>query len=295
MGDAGSVHVDPDALRSYGLELATKGQMQTLHVTEHLSNLAPLIQSLTTPTDAGTFAEGAVIAGIMMQAATDFSSFTKELTSGLHYIGSAAAVIATAYRNGDVESAQDISVIDFAFGDPEANKPAGLKGHDETYSEQAAAAAANGPQMSMAQLGMDAFITQQINLGYTTIYIYQDGSERTSTYGMPSEVTGVNGTTSTVSYTDGQGNVIRRSSTTKGMNSAGQQTEVTVDSQGGQTVTTTTTHNSDGSVTVETARPGPDGKTETSQVTTHPGSSSSNEQGPVQQAEDQYNLQQYGW
>jgi hypothetical protein len=295
MGDAGSVHVDPDALRSYGLELATKGQMQTLKVSEHLSNLAPLIQSLTTPTDAGTFAEGAVVAGIMMQAANDFTSFTKELTGGLHYIGSAAAVIATAYRNGDVESAQDISVIDFAFGDPNAAKPDGLKGHDKTYSEQAAEAAAKGPQMSMASLGMDAFIVQQINLGYTTLYIYQDGSERTSTYGMPSEITGVNGTTSTVSYTDDAGKVVRRSSTTTGTNGAGLQTEVNVEEEAGQKVTTTTTHNSDGSVTVETTRPGPDGKDTSTKVTTHPHSGTSADQGPVQQAENQYNLQQYGW
>jgi hypothetical protein len=295
MGDAGSVHVDPDALRNYGLELATKGQMQTLKVTEHLSNLAPLIQSLTTPTDAGTFAEGAVIAGIMMQAATDFSSFTKDLTGGMHYIGSAAAVIATAYRNGDVESAQDLGVIDFVFGDPNAHKPEGLKGHDQTYSEKAMEDAAKGPQMSMASLGMDAFVTQTINLGYTTIYIYQDGSERTSTYGMPSEITGVNGTTSTTSYTDDNGKVVRRSSTTTGTNANGLKTEVNVENEGGQTVTTTTTHNADGSVTVDTTRPGPNGKPETSQVTTHPHSGASADQGPVQSAENQYNMPQYGW
>ncbi|MEN3310644.1 MAG: hypothetical protein V7603_6846 [Micromonosporaceae bacterium] len=295
MGDASSVHVDPDALRKYGLELATKGQMQTLHVIEHIGNLAPLVQSLTTPTDAGTFAEGAVIAGIMMQASTDFATFARELTSGLHFIGSAAAVIATAYRNGDVQSAQDIGVIDFAFGDPLAHKPAGLKGHDQTYSEQAAEAAAKAPQMSMAALGMDAFITTRVPLGYSTIYIYQDGSSRTSTYGMPSTFPGVAGTTSTMAYTDANGKVIGSSSTTKGTNGSGLQTEVSVESQGGQQVTVVSTHNADGSVTVDTTRPGPDGKATTATVTTHPHSGSTADQGPVQQAENQYNLPQYGW
>jgi hypothetical protein len=295
MGDAGSVHVDPDALRSYGLELATKGQMQTLHVIEHIGNLAPLIQSLTTPTDAGTFAEGAVIAGIMMQASNDFSTFARELTSGLHFIGSAAAVIATAYRNGDVESAQDIGVIDFAFGDVGAQKPAGLKGHDQTYSEQAMEAAANGPQMSMASLGMDTFIKQTIPLGYSTIYIYEDGSERILVNGQASTVPGVAGSTNTTQITDANGKVIGTTSTTKGTNSKGQQTEVTVQEQAGQTVTNTTTHNADGSVTVETTRPGPDGKATTTSVTSHPSTQSTADQGPVQQAENQTNQQQVGW
>src|SRR5262249_23625902 len=151
-------------------------------VTQSLSKIGPLIQSFTQPTDAGAFAEGAVIAGIIMQHVSDFSAFTQDLTNGLRDMGSAAAVIATSYRNGDVESAQDIGVIDFAFGDPTAGKPKGLAGHDRTYLDDETARAAS--QMSMAALGNDAFLTSTVNtstvnVGYTTIYIYEDGSKRT--------------------------------------------------------------------------------------------------------------------
>jgi hypothetical protein len=294
MGDAGSVHVDPDALRKYGWELFSHGQTQAMKVSEHLASVVPLVQSLTTPTDAGNFAEGAVIAGILMQATNDFSAFTKDLTTGLMFMGSAAGVIATAYRNGDVESAQSIDVIDYAFGDSTADKPAGLQGHDKTYSEQAMEQAANGPQPSMASLGMDDFITTTVPLGYMTIMYYQDGSEKIvgSQYSI---VDGVDGSTSTVTYTDANGKTVRSTATTKGTNADGRPVTVTKDSQDGQTVTTSTTENADNSITVTTTTQVGDGPPSTTTTVAHPHTHSGDAKGPVQQAETDYGLEQQGW
>jgi hypothetical protein len=292
MGDAGSVRVDPEALRKYGLEMYLKGPMQTLPVLQSLSKIGPLIQSLTRPTDAGTFAEGAVIAGIIMQYVSDFQAFTNDLTNGLRDIGSAAAVTATAYRNGDVESAQDIGVINFAFGDPTAGKPEGLTGHNDTYLDDASARAS--AQVSMAALGNDAFITSTVNLGYMTICIYEDGSEKTIN-SEPSRVAGVNGYTDTTTITDANGKAIRTTTVTTGTDPQGRKVTVNSDEQNGGTSTTRTTQNSDGSITVESTYPGPDGKPVTTSVTTAPDTGGGSDAGPVQQTEKQYNLLQDGW
>src|SRR5262249_10953497 len=159
---------------------------------------------------------------------------------------------------------QDIGVIDFAFGDPTAGKPRGLTGHDRTYQDDEMAKTAS--QMSMAALGNDAFLTSTVNVGYMTIYIYEDGSQRTVD-SRPSQAAGVNGYTSVTTITNADGKTTRVTTVTRGTDDQGRQVTVNSEQQDGGTVTTRTTHNSNGSITVDTEYPGPDGKPVKTSVT----------------------------
>jgi hypothetical protein len=280
-----SVKVNTTDLRKYGADLAMSGLKATPDVTEALSMVVPLAQTFTAMTEAGSFAEGAVIAGMMMQSSSDFGSFTKDLTTGVRYIGSAATVIATGYASGDADSANDINLVGFAFGDYDAKTPPGMKGY-QTWTDKAMQDAANAPQPSYAQLGLTdpMFIQSNFDDGVYQVIQYKDGSQLIIHNGV-STVQGVDGSTQTTTITDGHDKTLSSDTKTYGTDSHGNKVVVTSTNQGGgEIVRSVTTDKATGAITITTTAPGQAPTTVTSPADpTHQGTP---DHGPMQQQLD---------
>jgi hypothetical protein len=281
-----SVKVDTDALRTYGADLTTAGLAHSTDVTQALSLVVPLAQVLTAPTSAGAFAEGAVIAGQMMQSTADFNAFMKDMTTGVRYIGSAATVIATGYASHDANSANDINLVDFAFGDYTAKTPPGMKGY-QTWTDKAMQDAANAPQPSYAQLGLTdpTFIQSNFDDGVYQVIQYKDGSQLIIHNGV-STVQGVDGSTQTTTITDGHDKTLSSDTKTYGTDSHGNKVVVTSTNQGGgEIVRSVTTDKSTGAITITTTAPGQAPVTVTSPA--DPAHQGTPDHGPMQQQLDQ--------
>ncbi|SHN75456.1 hypothetical protein [Cryptosporangium aurantiacum] len=127
--------------------------------------------------DAGTFAEGSVMQAAMAKQSYAFNAFLADMTRGLMAIGNAANVCAHAYSTGDIEAAEKMNLLGFAFAtDPDAKAPPGVpKGIGETMLDQSLKQQDSG--LPEALTDPNGGTTAQVyGSGYLTTY--SDGSSK---------------------------------------------------------------------------------------------------------------------
>jgi hypothetical protein len=248
---------------------------------------------------AGVFPEGVAVAGLMLDNEAAFKAFLHDVSQGINCIANAAGVIAEIYRNGDAENSSKLGDVAFAFGDPDATTPKGLpKGASTmTLSEKAAQANPGGGYSMAATLSPDQASNVIHPANGVTIYLFDDGSSQTVTRSSDSNSWAITNTTTTTIYADGKvvGTTTKNEITARG----GYRATTTSQTPGKDphapgAVSTVVTTNPDQSQTITTTTYGPDGKPTTSNpITVQPQSPSSqaNDDGPIQQAENQYKTQ----
>ncbi|MBO0883374.1 MAG: hypothetical protein J2P17_24170 [Mycobacterium sp.] len=284
MADGSQIHMDPSALAKYAMNLSTDSSGPAMQIPEKLADMARLAQhAFFSPSPAGFFAEGALILEVMSQHLSDFHYFVADALRGIACTGLAAATSLATLTNRDIESADNVNAVGFAFGDQVA-APAGYQGDTKTLSQleaERSPAAASVPMAAREDLSQAALVVgvdQSL-----TYYHFADGSQVIVLNPGPGYVqtTVVNSAGSEVSVT----------TTTQSRNNLGELVEVTSRRDGAGTTTTTMTNKSDGSVQVTTTTTSADGKeSETSEpVVVKPDAAApAPEEGPVQQAQDRY-------
>lgn len=243
---------------------------------------------------AGVFQEGYLLAGKLMQSASDFRGFFMEALEGIQAIGNAAGVIAELYRTTDGSNSATIGDVDFAFADS-LTPPSGFPDSKWTTLSADAATQQQGGQFSMAAtMPLDQGVKHDNGDG-TTTYTFPDGSTATvsnmSGYGY--EGSGQS-TTTVVKTSDGK---VVYTTTDADMSVPGYsyktQTQTNPDGSSSSTQTRT---NPDGSLTVTTSTTDKDGNVTTGKpVTVQPDThvdTDDSDPGPVQQAEQ--NMHVYG-
>jgi hypothetical protein len=292
---ADDVEVDLARLREYALDMMTKGGEPAMKVATATANMAPLIQqAFTTPTDAGYFAEGAVVSGVLAQHMSDFTHFAQDVSKGMQYMGGALGVIALTYQNSDVNAAEDMNLVNFAFGWG-GEKPDGYTGDDKTFSELRAEEMSRTGENSMAAVGNPALADYSVSQYPVSYLHFPDGSAIMTTTAYYDEG-GVTGTVVTTTVTNSAGQVISTSRAVTGRNSSGYPT--TIKSQQGTPdgpTTTTTTTNQGETIQVDTTTSGPGIETQHDTTTVYVGEHADDqeEQGPVEQAQERFDTPGY--
>ena len=250
---------------------------------------------------SGVFPEGIVVAEIMNDAHSKFAAFFKDVSNGIMCIGDAAGVIAEMYSSGDAANKASLNDVLFAFNDPTANRPGNLPAGATTqsFADQQAQAAAAGGQYAMALTASNDQATSVIYpANGVTIYFFADGSSKTVTSSNESSSWAAGTTTTTSYYYNGK--------------QVGSTTQANFTARGGYSYTTTTTSptddpnapgsastevvtNPDGSQDITTTTVGSDGKPQVTSTVHVPKTDTTDkgglDQGPVQQAEQQYQTQ----
>ena len=195
-----NLHVDPQALSTYGLHMLLYSAQASIPITTALSQVeveASGAFSGLSAFSAGVFAEGAVMRAAMAKQQAAFTDFVGDLTRGLQAIGNAADVCAYAYNGTDVESAERMNLLGFAFAtDPNAKKPKGLpKKVGETMADQEAEAAASAADQPDVLTNPDGGKTVQVS-GVGSFTYYPDGSmKKVEGSEIPGNVTASRATT----------------------------------------------------------------------------------------------------
>jgi hypothetical protein len=136
-----NLHVDPQELSKYGLHMLLYAAQATMPLSTHLSNVevdsSGAFAGLSA-IGAGVFAEGPVMQSAMEKQSYAFNAFAADLARGLQAIGNAADVCAYAYNGTDIESAEEMNLLGYAFAtDPDAKPPKGLpKDVGDTMADQ---------------------------------------------------------------------------------------------------------------------------------------------------------------
>ncbi len=300
------VRVEVDGLVSYyrTMTMGVNAAVQTSTLTT-LSPIGQLAQAgllgfgdKDLDPSVGTFAEGLVVAKLMLDNAAKFRAFFHDLGNGVQCIGDAAGVIAETYRHGDAENSATLGDVAFAFADPNASQPKGFpKGAPtKTHSEQAAERANSTGQYAMAlTMSTDSYGVRMTSLASGVIlYDFPDGSSK-MVVTVPTSADGRTGSTetTTVSY---QGKVV--STTVESTMTAGGKTTTTTTQAPGSNVkapgavTTQVETNSAGGQTITTKTYDAEGNEKVlGTVTTEPPSKTSSndsQDGPIEQWEQQY-------
>ncbi|WP_207386238.1 hypothetical protein [Protofrankia symbiont of Coriaria ruscifolia] len=266
--------------------------------TMEVSALTLMIQNgLAKPAaDVGVFPEGAQAARLMQQRQSDFQHFMTDVLQGIRNIGSAAAVIAEVYENGDNENAADLDDVAFVFSDPNARPPAGFR-PVETWAEYQQKLAEQSGSNATALTGDERFAKADHPSGGVVVYTFGDDSKR-----MIASYTKTNaaGELVTVKETTifGADDKELQKTTEESYAFGGSQVQVATvtrgDSQNGSSSTTKTVTGSDGGVTVTnttttTTNGKPGAAVDSKPVTIEPGdhNSDSSTAGPVEQAEQE--------
>ncbi|GAA3398961.1 hypothetical protein [Cryptosporangium minutisporangium] len=124
------LRVDPQAVSNYGWDVFKQSMTAGMPISTKLSTVevdSSGAFSGLSGFDAGIFAEGPVMQAAMEKQSYAFSAFVADMTRGLMAIGNAANVCAHAYNAGDVESAEKMNLLGYAFAtDPDAKAPPGM-------------------------------------------------------------------------------------------------------------------------------------------------------------------------
>jgi hypothetical protein len=282
-----------EMLMNVGAQVASQVTPVMLPMPEMVSN-GLLGQNSKSANMVGNLPEATNIANILTGYQGQFKQFLDDVNKGIQCIANAAGVIAEIYRNGDAENSANLNDVLFAFADPGANKPKGFPAgaNTKTFAEQQQdSGAANQPDA----LGDESSATQVINpVNGVTIYFFADGSSKQIT------TTTIDGKTTTSTSIYANGAVVSTQTQQTYKDATGSTVRTISQSPGDNpkavgTSTTTMTTDKSGTTTIQTSTVGSDGKTKTSDPTTvSSGSSSSAKdpgQGPIQQAEQQYDSQ----
>jgi hypothetical protein len=300
-----NLHVDPQQVSTYGLHMLLYSAQATMPLTTHLSNVeidSSGAFSGVGAIGAGVFAEGPVMQAAMAKQSYAFNAFAGDLARGLAAIGNAADVCAYAYNGTDIEAAEKMNLLGYAFAtDPAAKAPKGLpKGTGKTMVDQELSGdgGAGGPD---ALTDPDSGTTVQI-YGRGQLTYYGDGSTRmVQTQDVPGDSTASRAITTIT----GPGGAVLSTTTTEARYSAagtsseyyrqvvtpGQKVAVA----GGKpvktddvTVTTKTSGTHDGGRTIETTTQTGDAKPTVSKVYVAPTPSTPDvsSDGPLEQAQD---------
>jgi hypothetical protein len=300
-----NLHVDPQALSTYGLHMLLYAGQAAMPMSTQLSNIEVAASGAfggLSGFEAGVFAEGAIMESAMARQSYAFSAFASDLARGLMAIGNAADVCAYAYNGTDIEAAEKMNLLGYAFAtDPEARPPAGLpKGTGKTMLDQELDANGAGAAPDVIANPDGGTTAQVYGSGWLTSY--PDGSSKmVHTESVPGDanaskavttLTGANGqvlsvtTTETRYRADGTASEYYRQVVTPGQ-------EVAV--AGGKpqksetvTVTTRTSDVPTGGKTIETTTQTGEGKPTVSKVevpatTTRPATP---KHGPLEEAQD---------
>jgi hypothetical protein len=291
------VQVDVNSLESYYWAMIDVAGQAAGPVGSTLAPMSEMVRSgLLSSTDpqVGTFQEGKIVADIMYQNISDFTAFLRDAIKGVNCIGSAAAVISEMYRNADGTNSAQLGDVAFAFADSGAAKPDNFPAgaNTQTYSQEAAAQ--GGVQFAMASVADDSQASQVIYpASGVTILLFPDGSSKqiTSQSGYGYEGTGSK-TTTQIWYQGKQvGTQVNESySIPNGYSYSVRTQSPTGDPTGAGATSTTTRTNPDGSTTIYTTTYDGHGGSKTSNpITVQPDThATSDDAGPVQQAEQQY-------
>jgi hypothetical protein len=230
--------------------------------------LGQMRQVLTAGAFSGGFPEVTYASVLHQQNMVEFSQYLQRLHDGIFHTANAAKAIADAYGDSDSFSAISLNTVQFAFGDLDAKRPAGMPASvQQTFSEQASNVPVGGDKGRPAPAWTSTGTVMNPDGGMTQTYIDQYGESRTITIAYDSSghqiTTTVDPTgktvsdSSTYSYplgtytmtttTDPKGHV-----STSGSNSygTGGNTSVTDDTTDGELKTeTTVTTNANGSQT----------------------------------------------
>lgn len=133
VSDSTPVDVDIEGLRQYAKKMAS-ASTNLMSQEGHLSHLMQMpIQAWENP----TLGEADFVRQQMMANASELYSYLGVLGATLMNIGNAAQTVADIYNSADGTSAASLNDVLFAFGDPEARRPASLpKNLGETYDQR---------------------------------------------------------------------------------------------------------------------------------------------------------------
>jgi hypothetical protein len=267
LNDMKPVDVHIHGLVDYAKSMVTASDNLKNHqgrVTDQLSSL---------PQDAfgrSAFPEAAYTLTLCMQNLGEFTSYLGFLDAAIMNTGNAAQTIADCYQGTDGWSAASLDAVQFAYGDPDATRPAGLpsvigKTWYDAYFEQLAkdqAAAASGGGPASAHEWHVVSSGKYDGGGGYTIYEDQYGNYRSVnvTYVDGKKVTFDNepdGTTETTEYTASYpGGSVTTKTTVKpdGTTSTTSSNVVYSTDAKGDGISTTTVNNGNGEPTSQTVR-----------------------------------------
>lgn len=206
LDDAKPVDVDLDSMVDYAKAMVTADN----NLKTHQGRVFDQMNSLVSDAFAGGFPEIGVIASTHRTNLSEFGRYIGFLYAGVNNVAMAAQTIADAYGNTDGWSAASLDAVKFAFGDPDAHRPAGLPpmiGKQGTYYDQLAkqeeqAAQGGGPDSAHS---WHVESTSKYGDTETTIYEDQYGNTRTVTVVHDGDdktvyTTGPDGTTHVTTY-----------------------------------------------------------------------------------------------
>jgi hypothetical protein len=283
---SGELRADPDAITKYAGDMLKWGIHQAAQTPMPLTQMSPLAsEAFLGISDAGQFQEAKMMLAAVESSTSQFKAFLGDVTTGIQAMANAAQVCADAYRGNDAESAANIDIVRFAFGDPEAHRPAGLDKSvtGKTLADQRMEDAATGTGgMVDALTNPDGGRTETPASG-TVVTVYPDGSRRAiSTWTVGGESQTI------TSISDAKGTVLSKSTEKTVTNADGSTTHSLADDTNphNQTVTSTTTDPAGKKTIVTTQNGKPVGKP----ITVEPDSAPAvvDPKGPVEQAVDEY-------
>jgi hypothetical protein len=142
VGGYPKVEADLDGIREYAKIIAKEQQdlmSRSGHLTRYLNDMPQ------NAWDDDVLDEANYVRQLVARNASELSTYLVNFGQTLIHIGSAAKTVADAYGNGDALGAADLNAVNFAFGDPNAKRPAGLpKGIGKTYLDEEIEEALNG-------------------------------------------------------------------------------------------------------------------------------------------------------
>jgi hypothetical protein len=289
----GELKAEIKAITAYSAAI-NKLAMSAQYVAQPLVSLQQMnqlaFQAFEGASSGGQFAEGPMMIAAVQSNSVVFEDFMHDLVLGVTAIANAAQVCADTYQGADNDNAGGIDTINFAFADPGASRPQGLSsqvgGHTlmdmVLAQEQSGAGGAGGPDSALNPDGGNTVVSFP---GYT-LTMYPDGSSRS--VGTVQDAGG-GSTTETVVYA-ANGTVVSKTSdstTYLTYGDSGATVRTIVNTTGNTSTGSIITTNPDGSQTVQTTR---NGKPYGDPVTV-PADENPNQEGPVQQAVNQYQ----GW
>lgn len=269
LDDCKPVDVDLHSMVDYAKNMVIVAD----NLKDHQPRVLDQMRSLVEDAFQGGFPEISVIAHTHGSNMAEFTQYLSFLQAAVNNIGMAAQTVADAYSNTDGWSAATLDAVEFAYGDPDAQRPSGLPafiGKQGTYYDRYFAQLEDADQNAPKD---DAQHTWTIDMTYTvgnstyTIYKDQNGEFRTV------QVVHDGNTETVYDTTDGKTHVTTKTTNTTYF-PGGSSTTTTTTADGKphgrqivttyQGTTTTTQYNADGdptssSTTVNTA----DGTTET--------------------------------
>jgi hypothetical protein len=306
--------VKPQVLSTYGLHMLTYAAQASIPVTTALSQVeidSSGAFSGASALLAGVFAEGSVMLAAMAKQQAFFTDFVGDLTKGLMAIGYAADVCAYAYNGTDIESAERMNLLGFAFAtDPNAKSPAGLpKKTGETMLDQELKDAASAASQPDVVTNPDGGTTVQVyGSGWQTSY--PDGSTKmVETSEVPGDasagratttLTGPNGqvlsvtTAETIYRADGTSSEYYRKVVTPGQKIAGAHGKTTKSPD--TTVTTRTGQTIHGDKVIETSEQVGNGKPKVTTVNVpYKAPTPEAKAGPLEEAESVLHAGKVDW